>query len=62
MLQIVDRYTYLGFVIQENINLNIMVSAVAKSAGRALGLVIANCKTAGGFPFDVFTHLYDSMV
>ena len=35
---------------------------VAQIASRALGLLIAKCKSAGGMPYDVFTKLYDSMV
>ena len=39
-----------------------MASAVAKSASRALGLVIYKCKLNGGLPFKCFTKLYDSLV
>ena len=39
-----------------------MASSVAKSASRALGLVIHKSKQNGGFPFECFTKLCDSMV
>ena len=39
-----------------------MVKHVAQSASRALGLLIAKCKTIGGVPYNVFTKLYDSVV
>ena len=39
-----------------------MTKHVANSAGRALGLVIAKFKSAGGLPFSTFTKLYDIMV
>ena len=39
-----------------------MAKAVAKSASRALGLIIAKCKANGGLPYDVFTQLYNSAV
>ncbi|XP_053402804.1 uncharacterized protein LOC128558049 [Mercenaria mercenaria] len=61
-LEIVDRYTYLGLLMHEHLDLNVMVKDVAQSASRALGLVIAKCKVMGGFPYDVFTKLYDTVV
>jgi hypothetical protein len=39
-----------------------MAKAVAKSASRALGLLIAKCKAHGGFQYDVYTKLFDSIV
>ena len=39
-----------------------MVSAVAKSASRALRLVIYKCKLNGGLHFKCFTKLYDSLI
>ena len=35
---------------------------VAQSASRALGLLIAKCKSLGGMPFNVVTKLYDALV
>ncbi len=35
---------------------------VAKSTGRALGLLIAKCKASGRMPYDVYTKLYDALV
>ncbi len=61
-LNLVDRYTYLGVVLHEQLDFNITVKAVAQSASRALGLLIAKCKSIGGLPFDVYTKLYDSLV
>ena len=43
-------HKYLGLVLNELLDF------------RALGLLIAKCKSAGGMPYDVFTKLYDSMV
>ena len=39
-----------------------MASNVAMSASRALGLFIHKSKQNGGFPFECFTKLYDSLV
>ena len=48
-----DRYTYLGLVFYEHLNLSTTANMVAQSASRALGLVIAKCKVAGGVPYNV---------
>ena len=39
-----------------------MAKAVAMSASRTLGLLIAKCKLNGGFIFNTYTTLYDSLV
>ena len=62
IISVADRYTYLGVVLSEHLDYNIMVKHVAQSASRALGLLIAKCKTIGGVPYNVFTKLYDSVV
>jgi hypothetical protein len=58
----VSKYTYLGIVISEHLDYNITAKAVAQSASRALGLLIAKCKVIGGLPYNVFSKLYDSVV
>ena len=61
-IETIDQYTYLGVVLSEHLDYDIMTKAVAQSASSALGLLIAKCKTMGGVPYDVFTKLYDSVV
>ena len=39
-----------------------MVEAVAKSASRALGILIAKDKASGGMPYSCFQKCYDSLV
>ena len=39
-----------------------MAKAVAKSASRALGLLIVKSKIHGGFQHNIFSKLYDTMV
>lgn len=39
-----------------------MSKAVAQSAGRALGLIIAKSKAYGGLPYECFTKLYNALV
>jgi len=61
-LEIVDKYTYLGLVLNEHLDFSFTAKTVAQSANRALGLLIAKCKIMGGLPYDAFTKLYDSVV
>lgn len=61
-IDIVEKYTYLGLVLNEYLNYIDMAKAVAKSASRALGLLIAKSKANGGFEFSIFTKLFDTLV
>ena len=61
-LVISDRYTYLGLTLNEYLDFNVTARAVAQSAGRALGLLIAKSKCMGGMPYDVYDKLYDTLV
>ena len=56
-----DKYTYLGITLNEFLNFNIIAKAVAQSASRALGLLIAKYKCIGGMTY-VFSKLYDTLV
>ena len=62
LLQTVEKYRYLGLIFTEFLDITIMSKAVALSATRALGLIIAKCKAHGGVPYKVFSQLYDSLV
>ncbi|MEW8546023.1 MAG: reverse transcriptase family protein [Candidatus Thiodiazotropha sp.] len=62
ILEIVPQYIYLGLLLSEHLDYEKMAKNVCKAANRALGLVIAKCKTFGGFDFGTFSKLYDSMV
>ena len=61
-LRVVDRYTYLGLLLTEQLDFERTAKFVAQSASRALGLLISKCKLVGGLPFNVVTKLYDSVV
>ena len=50
-LSVAAQYTYLRLLLTEFLDFTAMASAVAKSASRALGLVIYKCKLNGGLPF-----------
>ena len=58
----VESYKYLGLVLTEFLDYSKTAKAVAKSANRALGLIIAKSKAFGGLPYDVFYKLYKSIV
>ena len=61
-LDVVESYKYLGLVLTEFLDYSKTAKAVAKSANRALGLIIAKSKAVGGLPYDVFYKLYESIV
>ena len=61
-LGVVSKYQYLGLLLTEFLDYNEMAKAVARSAGRALSLLIVKSKAHGGFHFDTYTKLYDSLV
>jgi hypothetical protein len=46
----------------EFLDYQFMAKAVARSASRALGLLIVKSKTHGGFQHNIFTKLFDTLV
>ena len=62
LLQTVGRYVYLGLLLTEHLNLDLIAKYVAQSASRALGLLISKCKFTGGLPYKAYTKLYHSVV
>ncbi|XP_071151601.1 uncharacterized protein [Mytilus edulis] len=61
-MECVSNYQYLGLLLTEFLDYQLMAKAVAKSASRALGLLIVKSKTYGGFQHDIFSKLYNTMV
>lgn len=61
-MEVVESYKYLGLLLNEYLDFSVTAKAVAKSASRALGLVIAKAKSFGGLPYRVFYKLYESIV
>ncbi len=57
-----DRCHYLGVVLTEFMHMNVTAKHIALAAHRALGLLIAKGRIYGGFPFEVFSKLYDWLV
>ena len=62
IIEIVPHYTYLGLLLTEFLDYDSMAKAVAKSASRALGLLIVKSKAIGGFHYNTYTKLFDTIV
>jgi hypothetical protein len=62
MVETVSSYKYLGLLLNETLDWDKTVKVLAKSASRALGVVIAKSKASGGFDYYTYTHLYDAAV
>ena len=58
----VVKYKYLGLFIDYSLNYKVTAEAIAKSANRALGLLIAKSKCLGGLPYNCFSKLYEITV
>ena len=56
------QYKYLGFWINEFLDNSESTQKVYDHANRALGVLIAKSKSAGGLPMKVFSHLFDTLV
>ncbi len=61
-LDYVDKYKYLGFWLQEYLDMKCSVKALAASASRALGMLMGKYFDAGGMSHQVFEALYKSLV
>lgn len=55
-------YKYLGFWMNEYLDISKSIREFAKSASRALGAVYAKYLSAGGMSYDVYTKLINSIV
>ena len=62
VMKMSNYYRYLGLVLNEYLDLQFTANMVSKSAGRALGLVIAKVKSTGGMPLSCFRKLYSNIV
>ena len=61
-VECINCYQYLGLLLTEFLDYQLMAKAVAKSASIALGLLIVKSKIHGGFQHNIFSKLYDIMV
>ena len=61
-LDIVSEYKYLGLYFNEFVDFHSSIKVLAKSANRALGVLLAKSKAFGGLPYRIFSRLYETMV
>ena len=61
-LDYVDRYKYLGVVLDYSLNFDITTQMLANSANRALGSVFAKYKENKGLGYNTYTKLYNTGV
>ena len=61
-LEIVPMYRYLGLDLYDTVDFSETVSALSKSASRALGMIASKYFTHDGFDYQTFTKLFESMV
>ena len=62
ILQIVDKYVYLGIVFDKHLNFKECAETLCCSAGRALGKIIGKFKTFENVNYKTYTKLYDTCV
>ena len=61
-LSYTKEYKYLGFWFNEHLDANMSISRVSVAAKKALGVLIARSRNSGGFMFDVYTRLFNTVV
>ena len=57
-----NTYKYLGSTLDEFLNFNKTSETQSESAGRALGALITKTIKNGGFPYSIYTMLYECLV
>ncbi len=57
-MKIVDKYKYLGIILQEHLDFNVTASVLASAAGRALGAIISKFKSFKNAGFNTFSKMY----
>ncbi len=58
----VDKYKYLGIILQEHLDFNVTSSVLASAAGSALGAIISKFKSFKNAWFNTFSKMYNSHV
>ena len=62
IMNIAKSYKYLGVLLTDTLDYNVMVKSVAQAANRALGLLISKIKLNGGVHYKYFTQMFDTFV
>ena len=61
-LQLVEKYKYLGVVLNEFMDYEITSSTFADAGNRALGGIIHKCKAINGLRYNTYTTLYERCI
>ena len=56
------HYTYLGITINEHLDLKFTSKVQSDSASRALSVIVTKMIKNGGFPYNIYSLLYDTCV
>ena len=59
-VECVDKYKYLGIILDEHLNFNVTASVLASSANRALGSIYTRFNKLKGLGLNTFTTLFNS--
>ena len=62
IINIAKSYKYLGVLLTDTLDYNVMVKNVAQAANRALDLLISKVKLIGGVHYKCFTQQFDTFV
>ncbi len=62
IVECVDKYKYLGIILDEYLDFNITVTVLASSASRALGSIYSKFAKLKGISFSTFTMIFHSGV
>ncbi len=62
MLNIVDKYKYLGTILNEHLDFSVTSSVLSGVAGRALGAVISEFKWLKNVGFNTFDKMFQISV
>ncbi len=61
-LSVVNQYKYLGVILTEFVNFNVIADILSGAANRALGAIISKYKHINGQGYYTYTTLYNSGV
>ncbi len=61
-ISVVDRYKYLGVILNDTLDFNVIANVLADARGRALGAIITKYKKPGGLGYYTCTTMYSAGV
>ena len=61
-IQTIDRYTYLGVILDEHMTFSFCIDSRYTSVSKSLSSIIDTCNVYGNFTYDMYSQLYDACV